>query len=188
MGLPENSEPRLTPGSGPERGRSYASSDSPARLERGRSYASSDSPARFERGRSYASSDSPARFERGLSDETMDRIISILLRVGLVLSAALVLAGGVIYLSRHGGEAVSYRVFRGEPPSYRYLPGILQEALHIHGRGFILAGLVVLVATPVARVVFSVVAFVLKRDRVYILATLIVLAVLLFSLIWGGRA
>ncbi len=129
----------------------------------------------------------PAPGRRGWSDETMDRFISVLLRFGLVLSAALVLTGAVIYLLRHGGEVVSYRVFQGEPPSYRYLPGILQEALRIHGRGFILAGLIVLIATPVARVVFSVVAFLLKRDLVYVAATLIVLAVLLLSLLGGGR-
>jgi uncharacterized membrane protein len=117
----------------------------------------------------------------------MDRVISVLLRVGLALSAALVLTGAVIYLVRHGGEVVSYRIFRGEPPPYRYLPGILREALHIHGRGFILAGLIVLVATPVARVVFSVIAFLTERDRIYVAATLIVLVILLLSLLCGGR-
>ena len=117
----------------------------------------------------------------------MDRVISVLLRIGLAVSAALVLAGAVIYLARHGGEVVSYRVFRGEPPSYRYLPGILREALHIHGRGFILAGLIVLVATPVTRVAYSVVAFLIKRDLVYVASTLVVLAVLLLSLLGAGR-
>jgi uncharacterized membrane protein len=139
------------------------------------------------KGRPRVSDSGPVHPGRGWSDETMDNVISVLLRLGLVLSAALVLTGGIIYLARHGGEVVSYRVFRGEPRSYRYLPGILREALHVHGRGFILAGLIVLVATPVARVVFSVAAFVLKRDRVYIAATLIVLGVLLFSLLGGGR-
>ncbi len=130
---------------------------------------------------------SERRSSPGWSDETMDKVISVLLRLGLAVSAALVLAGAVIYLVKHGGEVVSFRVFQGEPPSYRYVPGILQEALQVHGRGFILAGLIVLVATPVARVVFSVAAFLFKRDLVYFLATLIVLAILLLSLLGGGR-
>ena len=146
-----------------------------------------DSRTRSDRAGSRLAGSGPGLLGRGWRDETMDKVISVLLRFGLALSAALVLAGAVIYLARHGGEVVSYRVFRGEPPSYRYLPGILQEALQVHGRGFILAGLIVLVATPVARVVFSVAAFLVKRDLIYVAATLIVLAVLLFSLLSGGR-
>ena len=42
-----------------------------------------------------------------------------------------------------------------------------------------------LIATPIARVLFSVVAFALQRDRTYVVVTLIVLAVLLYSLIRG---
>ena len=50
-------------------------------------------------------------------------------------------------------------------------------------RGIIQFGLVLLIATPVARVAFSVAAFALQRDNTYVAITLIVLAVLLFSLL-----
>ena len=46
-------------------------------------------------------------------------------------------------------------------------------------------GLLVLIATPIARVAFSLVAFALQRDRIYVIVTLIVLAVLLYSLTGG---
>ena len=46
----------------------------------------------------------------------------------------------------------------------------------------ILAGLLILIATPVARVVFSLVAFALERDRVYVAITAIVLLALLYSI------
>jgi uncharacterized membrane protein len=46
-------------------------------------------------------------------------------------------------------------------------------------------GLLLLIATPVARVAMSLVAFILQRDRVYVVVTLIVLAVLIFSLTGG---
>jgi uncharacterized membrane protein len=42
-----------------------------------------------------------------------------------------------------------------------------------------------LVATPVARVAFSIVGFALERDRLYVVITTIVLAILLYSLIAG---
>ena len=46
-------------------------------------------------------------------------------------------------------------------------------------------GLVLLIATPVARVAMSLVAFILQRDRVYVVVTSIVLALLIFSLSGG---
>jgi uncharacterized membrane protein len=65
------------------------------------------------------------------------------------------------------------------------VPGILREAFHGRGRGIIQLGLLLLIATPVARVAFSVVGFALERDRIYVGVTLIVLAVLMYSLLTG---
>jgi len=45
--------------------------------------------------------------------------------------------------------------------------------------------MLLLILTPVARVGFSVVAFVVERDRMYVAMTLVVLAVLLYSLLAG---
>jgi uncharacterized membrane protein len=42
-------------------------------------------------------------------------------------------------------------------------------------------GILLLIATPVARVAFALVAFAIERDRLYVAVSLIVLAVLLFS-------
>ena len=126
------------------------------------------------------------RSRSGWTDEQVNRIISSLLRFGLILSAVLVIFGAAIYMARHCSESFSYSVFRGEPPNYRSLPGIIKEAVEFHGRGFILAGLILLIATPVARVAFSVLAFLRQRDFIYVTATLIVLFILLFSLVWGG--
>ncbi len=120
------------------------------------------------------------------TDADMDRIISFLLRAGLAAAAAIVLVGAVIYLARHGGETADYRVFQGEPPQYRQVAGIFREMEQLRGRGFILAGLLVLMGTPVLRVAFSVVAFFRQRDYIYVFVTLFVLAVLLFSLLRSG--
>ena len=53
------------------------------------------------------------------------------------------------------------------------------------GRGLIQLGVLLLIATPVARVVFSAWAFARQRDWTYVLVTLFVLAVLLFGLFYG---
>ena len=119
---------------------------------------------------------------RGWTDEKVDQVIGNLLRAGVLLAAVVTAAGGVLYLARHGGESADHRVFKGEPADLRSPVGIIEDALALRSRGLIQLGLLVLIATPVARVVFSVYAFLRQRDWTYVAVTLIVLAVLLFGL------
>jgi len=118
-----------------------------------------------------------------LTDQRVDEIIGALLRYGVMLSAAVVAVGGIWYLIRWGGTAPEYRVFRGEPGYLRNLGGIVSGTSSFRCRRLIQFGLLMLIATPVARVAFSVAAFALQRDRTYVVVTLIVLSVLLFSLL-----
>ena len=111
-----------------------------------------------------------------MTDLRMDEIIGKLLRVGVTCAAAVVLAGGVWYLLQSGESAPDYRVFH---PDVRGLHSIGMLPLP---KGIILAGLLILIATPVARVVFSLVAFAMEHDRAYVAITLMVLLVLLYSL------
>jgi uncharacterized membrane protein len=120
------------------------------------------------------------------TDERLEQVMGRLLRVGVLLSAAVVTVGAVIFLVRHGTELPHYRVFHGEPSDLRSVGGIVADTLAGSARGLIQLGLLLLVATPVARVVLAVVGFALGQDRAYVLVSLLVLAVLLFS-ITGGR-
>ncbi|HEY4842073.1 MAG TPA: DUF1634 domain-containing protein [Terriglobales bacterium] len=119
-------------------------------------------------------------------DRRLELILGNLLRTGVLLSAAVVLAGAGIYLARHAHEPANYRVFRGEPTDFRTIPGVVNSVMHGRGRGLIQLGLLLLIATPIARVSFSVVGFAFERDRMYVIFTLIVLAILLFSLLGSG--
>ena len=111
-----------------------------------------------------------------MTDTRMEWIIGNLLRAGVVLAAAVVLAGGLWYLAASGSHAVEYGHFRPDAGGLHSLVTLPPpEAL-------ILAGLLILIATPVARVVFSLVAFALERDRVYVAVTTIVLLALLYSI------
>jgi len=112
-----------------------------------------------------------------------DQVAGNLLRVGVTIAATVVLAGAVIYLLRHGGESPHYRVFHGEPSDLRTVTGIWRMTLTGHGRGLIQLGLLLLIATPIARVAYSLADFARRRDRLYVVVTLIVLAVLLYSLL-----
>ena len=126
--------------------------------------------------------------QRPWDDHRIEIILGNLLRTGVLLSAAVVLSGACVYLSRHGHERVDYRVFRGEPSDFRTIPGVIQSVIHGHGRGLIQLGLLLLIATPIARVAFSIVGFTLERDRMYVAFTLIVLAILLYSLLGSGAS
>jgi uncharacterized membrane protein len=121
------------------------------------------------------------------TDQQMDVIIALILRIGVILSALTVLAGGVLYLHRYGLDQPDYLVFHSEPPDLRSISGIIKATLALRPRGIIQFGLLLLIATPIVRVAFAVAAFALQRDRVYVIITLIVLGVLLFSLFGGGR-
>ncbi len=123
---------------------------------------------------------------RPWSDEQVEEIVGNLLRSGVIASAIVVLAGGIIYLVRYGANLPDYSIFHGEPAEFRSVEGILKAAFALRSRGLIQLGLLLLIATPVARVIFSIFAFALQRDRIYIVVTLIVLAVLIYSLAGGG--
>jgi uncharacterized membrane protein len=119
------------------------------------------------------------------SEQQVEEIVGNLLRAGVILAAVVVAVGGILYVVRHGGATPDYRVFRGEPADLRSVSGIVTDAWSMQSRGIIQLGLLLLVATPVARVAFSVFAFMQERDLTYVLVTLIVLAVLLYSLVGG---
>ena len=120
-----------------------------------------------------------------ISDRQVEVSIATLLRTGVLLAAAVVLLGGVLYVAHSGHMPANYHVFRGEPKDLRTLGGVIHDALSGSATGIIELGLLLLILTPIARVVFSVVAFVRERDAMYVVLTLVVLCVLLYSLLWG---
>ncbi len=125
--------------------------------------------------------------KRRWTDEEVELLVGALLRTGVVVSAGVVLLGGAIFLLHSWAVAPDYRVFRGEPSDLRSVTGILKGAVALHGRSLIQLGLLFLIATPIARVAFSAVAFFKQRDYVYVWITLTVLAVLLWSLAGSGK-
>ncbi len=128
-----------------------------------------------------------ARMQSLWTEKRMEAIIAFLLLFGVAFSAAVVGVGGVLYLLRHGLERPDYMVFHGEPPDLRSLRGIMSDVVSLRGRGMIELGVLLLVATPVARVAFSIFGFLRQRDYTYVVVTLIVLSFLMLSLSGGFR-
>jgi uncharacterized membrane protein len=121
--------------------------------------------------------------KRGWTDQRIENILGNLLRAGVLLSALVVSIGGLVYLLRHGHAPVDFRVFHGESSDLRNAHGIVRDALALRSRGIIQLGLLLLIATPVARVAFSIFGFAEERDRMYVVFTLIVFSILLYSLV-----
>jgi uncharacterized membrane protein len=119
-------------------------------------------------------------------DQKVERIIGALLQTGVLLSILVALLGMILYLGREGRHAEDFRVFRGEPFDLRVAPAIVHAAFAGHREAIIQLGVLILIATPIARVMLSLVAFALQRDRTYVVVTLIVLVILLAGLFGVG--
>lgn len=117
------------------------------------------------------------------NDSALDAKIGMLLQVGVFSSAAVILAGGVLSLMRHGREIPDYGKFHGVPERLNTLSGIFAGARHGDALAIVQFGILMLIATPVARVVFSVFAFMAERDWLYVVISALVLCVLAYSLI-----
>lgn len=114
-------------------------------------------------------------------DKSLEITMGNLLRYGVLFSAIIVFGGAVIYLKQHGASKPAYRNFAGEPKRLTEFKSIWQTAFQGRGRSIIQLGLLFLIATPIARILFSVVGFLLEKDLLYTILTLIVLIIVLYG-------
>jgi uncharacterized membrane protein len=100
----------------------------------------------------------------------------------VLTAAGVVTVGAIVYLLQNMNSRADYRHFLIEPESTTTVSGILRSAAGFRSEGLIQLGLLLLIATPVARVLLAVVGFALERDWLYVTVSIIVLAVLVASL------
>lgn len=117
-------------------------------------------------------------------DKDMQAVIGWVLRLGVIISMLIVAVGGVIYLCRHGHSAADYSVFKGVP-DFVHPAGIIDGILAHRGRAIIQAGIILLIATPVLRVLFSAIGFILEKDYLYTAITVLVLLIIFVSMLSG---
>jgi uncharacterized membrane protein len=116
----------------------------------------------------------------------LENILGNLLRAGVILSASVVIIGMILNAITADSTPQDFHVFRGEPAGLRSVRSIVQETFALKPGGIIQFGLLLLLATPVARVAFSIFAFACQKDKVYVLVTVIVLSVLVYSMAGGS--
>jgi uncharacterized membrane protein len=106
----------------------------------------------------------------------MNAAVHWVLLAGLLVASALMLAGLAAVLATH--QVIPHHVLKVGPAFHR--------AAGLHADGLLTVGLLALVLTPFLRVAGSVVVFAWERDWRYTLITLVVLAVMVVSLFFGG--
>ena len=114
-------------------------------------------------------------------------MISKALRLGVVLSAAVILSGMVLLLLRSGTADISnYLAYDPSMvPHGQFRPdlaSVYQGLFSLEPFSIVMLGALLLLATPVARVGLSLVLFAFERDRAYVIVTIGVLSLLLFSM------
>jgi len=115
--------------------------------------------------------------------------ISALLRVGVLTSLLVVLIGTVVTFVHHPHYLSSrHDLVHLTRPGAEFphsVPTVVRGLQHSQGRAIVMAGTLLLIATPVLRVAVSVLAFVYQRDRTFVVITSVVLALLLTSFLLG---
>lgn len=119
------------------------------------------------------------------AEERVEQMVGNLLRVGVLIAAAVALVGGIAYMVHHGALVPDHSVFRGQPEMLSTLTGVITGAFALQPAAIVQLGIVLLIATPVARVLLTLIAFAVQRDGMYVLISAIVLVLLTYSLIVG---
>lgn len=109
-------------------------------------------------------------------------IVSKLLRTGVLTAAAVTLFGGILFFIQHPNTLFSYATFSSEPARLRNVSIIIGEAYLLKSRAVIQFGILILIATPVLRVIFSLIGFTFEKDWIFVFITGLVVTILLFSL------
>ncbi|OQY95952.1 MAG: hypothetical protein B6D37_04120 [Sphingobacteriales bacterium UTBCD1] len=120
-------------------------------------------------------------------DKNIEVAIGNLLRWGVILSSLIVFTGGIIYLANTGGTVPDYKTFHGLLLPYHSFSEVLSGIKDLKGEAIIQLGVIFLIATPVARVAFSIIGFAWEKDILYIFLTLIVLCIIITSLALGVK-
>lgn len=110
-------------------------------------------------------------------------LVSNLLRYGVIVASTIVIVGSVRYLISHGTETVDFKTFRGQPSELCSPVGVIKAMYSGNSLALIQFGILILIATPVARVAFSFLTFIWQRDLIYMFLTLFVLISLIYGFI-----
>lgn len=115
-------------------------------------------------------------------DKSIETMLGNLLRTGVITAGVVVVIGAVLFLIRHGSEIPSYHIFKPDIFNFSDFRDLFKGIITFRSVSIMELGILFLIATPVLRVIFSIFAFAYEKDYMYVVFTLIVLSILVFSL------
>ncbi|MBF7091542.1 DUF1634 domain-containing protein [Flavobacterium sp. ALJ2] len=119
-------------------------------------------------------------------EKDFQSIIGNLLRYGVWISLSVAFIGGIIYLMHHGNDIEDYSVFKENDRNiFEVITAIYNGVIQGKGESIIFFGVILLFLTPVLRVLLSLFSFLLEKDYLYVVITLIVICIILVSVSLG---
>lgn len=119
------------------------------------------------------------------NDADIQALMGRVLRLGVIIAMAVVFFGGTLYINNHGHSIANYSVFKGIPPFVQHAGSLINGAFKLQGQSVIQLGIIFLIATPILRVISSVIGFLLEKDYLYTCISLLVLMIIFLSMISG---
>jgi len=121
-----------------------------------------------------------------IKDKDIQFVIGNLLRYGVWTALSIAALGGVIYLIRHGQETIHYGTFTEKNVTIFHLAEqVILGVSQGKGQSIILLGIFLLFLTPILRIIFSLIAFFIEKDYLYVGITLLVIGIICFSVFYG---
>lgn len=119
-------------------------------------------------------------------------LLSNVLRGGVLTSLGVILVGTLVTFIRHPDYVSSpqelARLTQGGAAFPHTIRDLVAALAELRGQAIVVLGLLVLIATPVARVAVSILLFLEEHDRVYVAITAAVLLLLILSFVVGSAA
>jgi uncharacterized membrane protein len=120
---------------------------------------------------------------KAFQDKDLQSFIGNLLRYGVIIAMIIVVAGLAIYLFQSGSQIVDYSTF--DAHNQFSFPAFYKRLTEGNNAAIMELGVIVLIAIPIARVLFTMIGFWLEKDRLYTFIAFLVLCIIGFSLFFG---
>lgn len=116
-----------------------------------------------------------------MNEQSIRNLLARIMLWGVLLAAAVLLAGGVVFLAEHGSQTPGDRKFTGEPADLRHPVAIFQAAVSGHDAAVIQIGVLLLLLNPLVRVLLAGIGYGASKDWLYAGVSAVVFAVLMVS-------
>ncbi|MFD2744291.1 DUF1634 domain-containing protein [Sphingobacterium populi] len=121
-----------------------------------------------------------------MNETIMQNAVGNLLKYGVWIVLSVGIVGGLIFLSTHADATVDYRDFvENDRSIFEVLREIAVGISEMDGASIIYLAIILLFLTPFVRLILSLISFILEKDLMYVLITLIVLIIICCSVYFG---